>query len=147
MAKYQVDFSCGHTETVTLFGPMKDRYSRIEWLEEHGSCPACFRAEKERERDERNAAAKAANADMVSLVGSEKQIAWAETLRRERVDAISEFRAQADEAGADWESEQGRAVSRAIDHILAQAGAGWWIDNRGLHVRELLNKTIDSLRK
>lgn len=44
MAKYSVDFSCGHTAQVELFGPHKARYERIDWLEAKGLCPDCYKA-------------------------------------------------------------------------------------------------------
>ena len=31
--KYNVEYSCGHKGTVELFGPTKDRESKIEWYE------------------------------------------------------------------------------------------------------------------
>lgn len=42
--KYGVTFSCGHTETVVLFGPTKDRESKIAWYEKSGVCTNCYRA-------------------------------------------------------------------------------------------------------
>ena len=29
--KYNIEYSCGHKGTVELFGPTKDRESKIEW--------------------------------------------------------------------------------------------------------------------
>ena len=31
MAKYTITYSCGHEEAVELFGPMKDRESKIAY--------------------------------------------------------------------------------------------------------------------
>ena len=42
MAKYEVHFSCGHTDVVQLFGPEKDRRRKIEWYENFGKCPECY---------------------------------------------------------------------------------------------------------
>lgn len=44
MAKYTVNYSCGHKGVLELFGPHKDRYSKIDWLEEKGLCPDCYKA-------------------------------------------------------------------------------------------------------
>lgn len=49
MAKYNVNFSCGHSDVVELFGPHKERYSRIDWLESKGLCPCCYKASRPRE--------------------------------------------------------------------------------------------------
>lgn len=46
MAKYEVKFSCGHTEVKTLFGKTSERESRIKYWEEYGTCSACFREKR-----------------------------------------------------------------------------------------------------
>ena len=43
MAKYDVHFSCGHTETIQLFKKETERKRRIEWLEKYGICSECYR--------------------------------------------------------------------------------------------------------
>lgn len=43
MAKYQVTFSCGHTETINLGGKDKDRHRKIAYYEEHGLCSKCYK--------------------------------------------------------------------------------------------------------
>lgn len=45
--KFDVKFSCGHNETVQLFGKMADRYRRIEYYEQKCVCSKCY-AEKKR---------------------------------------------------------------------------------------------------
>lgn len=47
MGKYDVKFSCGHTETVQLFGKISERERRIAWWEECGVCDRCYREQKE----------------------------------------------------------------------------------------------------
>lgn len=44
--KYDVKFSCGHEETVQLFGKHIEREHRIAWYESCGSCSECRRATK-----------------------------------------------------------------------------------------------------
>ncbi|WP_221091556.1 hypothetical protein [Deinococcus aquaedulcis] len=44
MAQYPVTYACGHQETVQLYGKVKDRHSRIEYLERYGQCSECRRA-------------------------------------------------------------------------------------------------------
>lgn len=46
MAKYEVNFSCGHTETIELFGKVKDRERKIAYYEECGCCSACYSEKK-----------------------------------------------------------------------------------------------------
>lgn len=47
--KYDVTFSCGHTAQVDLAGKVDDRYARIEYWQENGLCPACYREKKKAE--------------------------------------------------------------------------------------------------
>lgn len=43
---YTVTFSCGHTCTIGLTGPGKERESKIKYYETHGLCPDCYAAIK-----------------------------------------------------------------------------------------------------
>ncbi len=42
MAKYNVKFACGHEEMKELFGPMKDRESKIAYWGKVGICSKCY---------------------------------------------------------------------------------------------------------
>lgn len=92
MAKYDVTFSCGHTATVQLYGKESDRQRTIEWYENYGLCPECY---KKKIAEEKQAAADEANSEakkmgLPDLKGSEKQIAWANTIRGSIVKKVSE---------------------------------------------------------
>lgn len=50
--KYEVKFSCGHTETVELFGKNADRQRKIAWFEESGLCSKCYAEQKSAEMAE-----------------------------------------------------------------------------------------------
>lgn len=43
--KYTITYSCGHGGTIELFGKSAERERRIEWLENNGLCPDCYKAE------------------------------------------------------------------------------------------------------
>lgn len=45
--KYDVTFSCGHTQTVQLFGKSADRARKIDFFEKRGVCSNCFKEQKE----------------------------------------------------------------------------------------------------
>lgn len=45
MGKYNVKMSCGHMQTVTLYGKDIERHKTIEYLEENGQCSECRKAE------------------------------------------------------------------------------------------------------
>jgi len=46
MGKYKIEYQCGHSATVQLFGPQKERDRKIDWMQQ-GDCPACW-GEKQR---------------------------------------------------------------------------------------------------
>lgn len=74
-AKYNVNYACGHTGRVELFGKIKDREWRIEQMEK-SNCPDCrhkaMDAHSEQKKNERG---------LLDLEGSPKQIAWANNIR------------------------------------------------------------------
>lgn len=45
--KYDVKFSCGHTETKELFGKTSERENSIAYWEKYGICSCCYREQKE----------------------------------------------------------------------------------------------------
>jgi len=50
MAKYDVTFYCGHTETVNLIGPGKERERKIKNMEHYMLCRECYKKQKEEEQ-------------------------------------------------------------------------------------------------
>lgn len=82
MAYYEGVFSCGHDGRVNIIGPSKDR----EWKKKSafsGLCPECYKKAQEEKRAVANkeAAEKSAEMELPELAGTEKQVAWANTLR------------------------------------------------------------------
>ncbi len=82
MAWYYGVYSCGHEGRVNIIGPGKDR----EWKKDRAFenlCPECYKKWLEGERQKANieAAEKSSEMDLPELTGSEKQVAWANTLR------------------------------------------------------------------
>lgn len=62
-----------------------------------------------------------------ALVGSDKQVAWAEAIRRE---AIAGLEIAADMIPVDAPEAVRRQASEVIDGAKAETRASWWIDNR-----------------
>ena len=91
MAKYDVTFSCGHTETIQLFGKETDRQRKIKWYEEHCVCSSCYKKQQEEARKAaaEKAAAEASKLGLPELIGTPKQIAWAEEIRCDIVKSIN----------------------------------------------------------
>ncbi|GHE51153.1 hypothetical protein GCM10019059_07970 [Camelimonas fluminis] len=124
MAKYTAKFSCGHTETVELYGPEKDRSRKLAWMADK-VCDACYKAAKAVE----------AAGELPALEGSEKQVAWATEIR---ATIIADLKAQRAAIGAIAQRMAGNAAAEAgiaaayaaMDAAAAKTAAAWWIDNR-----------------
>lgn len=143
MAKYDVKFSCGHTETIQLVGKIKERERRIEWLENHGLCSECYEAEKKRQFEEQNkkAAEEAKEYGLPELSGTEKQVAWGNTLRKQWIEKVeSEIRTWiTDDESRDEEVR--KALKRVVEeHLINTVDARWWIDNRNASIHRFLEE-------
>lgn len=125
--KYNITYSCGHDGVVDLIGPGKDRENKLAWYESKGLCPECYKVQAEKDkadeairRQEENEAA-AANAvamGLPNLIGTEKQITWATTIRQSFLD----------KALMANPNEKGRQL---INHIISSIlNASEWIDTR-----------------
>jgi len=136
MAKYQITRSCGHTETVNICGPGKDRDRKAEY-ESGKLCYECYQAKQRAERDAAaaQAAETAAETGLPELTGSEKQIKWALQIRAEKLAEIDGYRAQLANAPSDADRQTAEGI---MNWIAAQAAAAWWIDNRDLSGRQMI---------
>lgn len=152
MAKYDIKFSCGHTETRDLIGKVKDRERKIEYFEEHGLCSECWEAEKKREFERQNqkAAEEAREYGLPELTGSEKQVAWATTLRQQFIADTERFIGTREEklaSGLFAADLTGQAQLETIlrgmrvaveERLLTETSARYWIDSRGIDNNEWL---------
>lgn len=82
MAWYYGTFACGHEGRVNIIGPQKDR----EWKKERAFSHSCYEC-RQKEREERiqkeneESAKLSKEYEFPELTGSEKQVAWANTIR------------------------------------------------------------------
>lgn len=111
MAQYQVTFSCGHTETVQLFGKIDDRYRKIEWYEEKGLCSKCYKKEQEDDRKAYQERALSLSVNLPTLTGSEKQTAWAMTIRQSWIDT-ARYRYESEGKADQFESDIKKFIER-----------------------------------
>lgn len=129
MAKYDVTYACGHTETVDLYGKTSERERKIEWMENNCVCPSCYKAEQ---------AAKALECaeayDLPELTGSPKQITWAETLRGKVFQELEELEQKAGKKADATEEVE------FLDWLKGQTEARFWIDNRNTSILFLAKK-------
>ena len=126
VAKYSVTYACGHTDTVNLIGPKRTR----EWMlkdKETQVCPDCYRAELEAKREAERAAAlaEAAEQELPALVGTEKQVAWALTLRKKYLEVLDGVLQRA----ALQASVDRVLAQQAVESIQREPSAVWWIEH------------------
>lgn len=134
MAKVDITHKCGHVVEHNLMGPYKDRDRRAQWLAD-GDCPTCDTKRREEANRAANAAAAQAaqEAGLPELLGSEKQIAWAESIR---LKALGEAQ-EAIEKNANT-PERRAQVAPLMAQLKGENSAAWWIDNRKRTGVELL---------
>lgn len=171
MAQYTVTGSCGHDHTVRLYGPGRDRESKLNWYTGR-PCPDCYQAANEKYRGELNVASAslAAGQGLPPLVGSEKQLGWAETVRqrmlkdvRDRlrpiaakhfpsdlglIDAapLSIIADRVEDTGSPGSDRMGAVLRKLDEWSREQTAAGWWIDHRDNSGQEWL-KLADAAMK
>lgn len=157
MAWYYGTFSCGHEGRVNLIGPTKTREWRAERRFE-GLCPECFEKERELEREKENkkAAEESKEMELPELTGSEKQVAWANTLRLKFIERFEdEFKNLSKKEihfiaerilsnRDDFSKKEIKDMLEKVDDILEyiltnKTKAKYFIDNRSFGERELAN--------
>lgn len=160
MARYTVECpSCNETYDVKLYGRQSDRQWRLDTWD--WTCDQC----RQRQREETNQAAAAANqADgLPPLTGSEKQISWAESIRKEIIekvadqvgrlvvqvrDTVANSREHADQLAGRYGFESAEQViekALAVEEVLAaNTSASWWIDHRNAGIRQLVLTAMKS---
>jgi hypothetical protein len=118
MAKYTIPYICGHSGTVNLIGPHRSRESRLAYLE-RGECFDCYKQHSTEVSREQ-----AKELELPALVGTEKQIAWAETLRIEKFMDI--------EAAVERlkDKKEHRQILMAVGKISNETSAKRWIEWR-----------------
>ncbi len=158
MAKYDITYACGHTETVQIYGTNVhgEREKKAAWLAEHHVCFACLKANRE--------AAKAAAAERAKAngmtEGSDKQMAWACDILEQAIAELEAYKVgqafaarHADKVPA--LRAKGAEAARALvaEAIEEQAAKVWTlhakyiIDNRYGMVALMANAAADSVAK
>lgn len=138
MAKYDVECpDCGTICTVQLYGPNKDRQWELDNFD--WTCDDC----KSKERQQKNAEAAKANAEsgLPSLTGTEKMIAWAEMIRKQKIATIEEELNKVPEEKKQSDPRYPRLMA-AVQKIKNCTSAHWWIENRDTHIRHLIEEEL-----
>lgn len=156
----RASFTCAECgESVEIHGRnRRDANSLAEWHERQGHiCDVC--TARRRAEESATAAEKSAQAGLPALTGTPKQIAWAETLRRELLDRIERVlphlttTGTPDELKGDYlagltlgtlrelrEEEGEEAVTATLAVLRRQASASWWIDQRDKDLERLVGE-------
>lgn len=121
---------CGDEYQVQLYGKIRDRQWKIDnW---RGFCDSCKK--KFRDESTRKAIADAKDMGLPNLSGTEKQIAWAETIRVDILNKSMEFiNRQEDET---LKSKYGDAFQQ----LCSIAESRFWIDNRNVDIVYILDE-------
>lgn len=155
-------FSCSDCgESVETWGRNRREADRkAGWHESQGHlCGECQK--KQRQADNEAAAQQNKTAGLPELAGSEKQVAWAETIRRETLDFIGtvldgtaeEFQIQARweefsySRGATGIKTDDPRLPAAVDALKTKTSASWWIDNRDTKLGVLLEEIAAEVEK
>ena len=151
--EYPVTYTCGHTATLSLYGPSWEVDRKLRWLQENSMCSDCYKKNGSQKRAEELEKAKenARRRNLPELAGSEKQVAWAMTIRDRffaRLDAFIESNLK---KGPKTGSGFFLGLrQQAMAYFSAQKQAKFWIDNRfdltsrPLELSNQLNKLISS---
>jgi hypothetical protein len=126
MTKTTITHACAHRAVHNLTGPGRQRDSREVWLAGQ-PCRDCLNAAE-------TAVAAQANAGLPALTGTDKQIAWAETLRAKalaELDAVLDKLAKGEQPPPTPETAYIlEGLHAAVAALKAQTQARVWIDNR-----------------
>jgi len=121
MALNTINHSCGHTQSIEIYGKFEERKNKISWMESQ-VCPDCFRVSKEQEYQlENDRSANLSNEiGFTALSGSPSQIAWAQSVRQKHLETIISEGTGHPTSG--W--------ALMIEFINLEISSSWWIDNR-----------------
>lgn len=125
MSKYNITHSCGHVKTINIGGPMADRGRRAEY-EAGKLCRECWLKKRadDRAAASLSAANEAAEHKLPALIGSVKQIAWAEQVRKAHFDILDPL------VGKGITPEIQTAFRAEVDEYMAETSAHAWIECR-----------------
>lgn len=142
MAKYLITHSCGCDQTIQLYGKTSDREWRIQ-KEEQKLCPECYAKAQQEERKQAGEQAAQLNFQMGCrpLEGSDKQVAWAETIRFTRLDALQQL---ITDTAVRVDSQSVPAAMIPVLECMRETfawasgltSAKWWIDHRDPYVTQ-----------
>jgi len=133
-----ITHTCGHTETVQMYGTSKERDGKAAWLAGK-PCQEC-----QRKAQQAQATESAQAQGLPTLTGSDKQVAWATTIRAELLGKVATMRKEFEAIGRkqnvteDVMAAQMGQFDTLAGKVAAQTSASWWIDRRSNSAQALL---------
>ena len=90
MAEHMVKHICGHKRIHEIYGA--NPHNIAKWLAKQ-LCEACYKAEQQAKNDVKNKESAIYNIEqgLPPLKGTKKQVAWAETIRAEKIKALNGY--------------------------------------------------------
>ncbi|GAA0739251.1 helix-turn-helix domain-containing protein [Dactylosporangium roseum] len=132
MALYEIKRACGHTEEIQIYGT--NTRGQHQWRADREAEKPCANCLAEQRRKQSSEAAQvAATSGLPALTGSDKQIAWAETIRLAGLASLEDYarRHTGHISDATTRARVTDTLLRILTRIAsAHADARWWIDNR-----------------
>jgi len=132
MAKWNVTRECGHEEEIQIYGPGKDRESKAEY-EATKLCGTCYQAkiQADRKAESEQAAEQSKATGLPALQGSDKQVAWAESVRAEYLAGVVKAeQLLAANFGARGAAEAAKALPEIRKQAESRTSAHEWIERR-----------------
>ena len=133
--KYYGTYACGHEGAVQIYGPTKEHERKKSYIFSH-LCPECEKLEFQKKRDEANKKSMAAAAELglPALTGSEKQIAWATTIRNEQMEFVNSLVKEREGFRVKISNEILITIEewkKAFETIMeTETSSKFWIENR-----------------
>jgi dsDNA-binding SOS-regulon protein len=138
MAQYSITYACGCTGTVNLIGSHSSR----EWKLARLTNEICFACYKEQQLQAAQAATK--ERELVPLLGTEKQINWAMSIRIKILDELERLETRL--AQSEVSPEEGQLTLLVMDALYKVDSAHQWIEWRdwgiGMILRDLKQKLL-----
>jgi len=104
--KYKIKLSCGHAETISIYGTQKEREQKIYWYEKYGKCEKC----------------QAKDEGLPPLTGTENQIAWAMKIRNKTMNDIKIIDSMI------FSTEAIKEYNKFVNWLKKNTAAKFWID-------------------
>jgi len=144
MAKYDVTYRCGHEATVQLFGKSSDREWKLDQMRLE-LCDECAYELKKKQIAEWSV-----EEGLPQLIGSEKQINWANEIRMDLINNFSSGRNHFLFLSAPvLRKDRDRIADEVLKLLTTETSAKWFIDHRIMNddewVRYINNKKADEV--